>query len=215
MANSVSRIEARRAAVLEEILEHAVAVMSEQGVGALSLSEVARRMGMRTPSLYKHVASLQDLRDALFTRALHDSLAAVETAITVAEEGWPRIRAGAEAVVRWAVAHPASAQLLYWRTVPSYEPSAEAVRPGRDDAEKLREELRTAVRLGHLSPAADSAEAARLYTVLLSGVISQHLANQPHRSFGRGDYTRLLPAALDMFAARYHPRSDHDADPRP
>ena len=205
MANSVSRVEARRAAVLEEILGHAVDVMTEQGVGALSLSEVARRMGMRTPSLYKHVASLQDLRDALFSRGLVESLAAVESATTSAEEGWPRIRAGAEAVVRWAVAHPALAQLLYWRTVPSYEPAAEAFRPSRDDADRLREELRAAVRLGQLSPAADSAEAARLYTVLLSGVISQHLANQPRQSFGRGDFTRLLPAALDMFAARYAP----------
>ena len=48
-----SRAAARRQAALAEALDHAVDVVSEAGVGGLTVSEVARRMGMRAPSLYK------------------------------------------------------------------------------------------------------------------------------------------------------------------
>jgi AcrR family transcriptional regulator len=42
---------------IEEILDLAIQVMAEDGVAALSLAEVARRMGMRPPSLYQYFPS--------------------------------------------------------------------------------------------------------------------------------------------------------------
>ncbi|HSK35318.1 MAG TPA: helix-turn-helix domain-containing protein [Actinomycetota bacterium] len=42
---------------IEEILDVAIEVMAEDGVAALSLAEVARRMGMRPPSLYQYFPS--------------------------------------------------------------------------------------------------------------------------------------------------------------
>ena len=51
---------------IEEILDLAIEVMAEDGVAALSLAEVARRMGMRPPSLYQYFPSKLAVYDALF-----------------------------------------------------------------------------------------------------------------------------------------------------
>ena len=54
---SVSRRLLRRQQTIEEALDAAVAIMEELGVGGLSMSEIARRVGMRQPSLYKYFPS--------------------------------------------------------------------------------------------------------------------------------------------------------------
>jgi AcrR family transcriptional regulator len=191
--------------VLDEALDHAVAVMTEGGVGALSVSEVARRTGMRGPSLYKYFPSLHALYDALFARGLGEQIAAVRVAAQQEQPGLDRLRAGARAAVRWAVENPALAQLLHWRPVPGFEPSPEVFAASRDDMADVRAELAEAVRRRQLGAAADSDDAVRLFTVVLSGLISQQLANQPGASFEDGAFTRLTDDALEMFFARYRP----------
>lgn len=200
-----SRLVRRRQAVVEEALDHAVDVMTELGVGGLSVSEVARRTGMRGPSLYKYFPSLHALYDALFARGLASQGAAVEAATAGAEPGVERVRAAGRAIVRWSTEHPALAQLLFWRPVPGFEPSAETFAASRADMARARGELAHAVRAGQLRAEADSDEALRLYTVVLSGVISQQLANQPGAPFASGAFSALTDAALDLWFRRYTP----------
>jgi hypothetical protein len=42
---------------------------------------------------------------------------------------------------RWAVANPVPAQLLFWRPVPGYQPSAEAFAPAMQIIDLLRSAL--------------------------------------------------------------------------
>lgn len=49
----------------ERVVDAAVALLDERGADALSLSAVARELGVRTPSLYHHVAGLDGLRRAV------------------------------------------------------------------------------------------------------------------------------------------------------
>ena len=197
---------ARRAAVVGEALDHAVEVMTELGVGGLTVSEVARRTGMRGPSLYKYFPSLHALYDALFARGLAAELAAVRAEVEHHEGGLARLRAGGRASVRWCVENPALAQLLHWRPVPGFEPSPETFAASVDDMRDVRGEFAEAVRRGELSPAADSEDATRLYTVVLSGLISQQLANQPHVPYAEGAFTRLTDEALELFFDHYRTR---------
>jgi len=60
-----NREEMRRA-----ILDAACAVMREQGVAALSLREVARRVKLQAPSLYAYFPSKMALYDALFVEGI-------------------------------------------------------------------------------------------------------------------------------------------------
>jgi hypothetical protein len=129
--------------------------------------------------------------------------AAVRAALAGVPRGVPRIRAGAAAVVRWGVEHPALAQLLHWRPVPGFQPSPETFQPSRQDMATVREEFAEAVRLGQLRPAATGEDVVRLYTVVLSGLISQQMANQPGVPYGEGSFSRLTDTAIDLLLSAY------------
>src|ERR1035438_8733793 len=58
----------RRQETIEEILDIAQDVMAEEGVNGLSLAEVARRLGVQPPSIYKYFPSLMAVYDAIFLR---------------------------------------------------------------------------------------------------------------------------------------------------
>jgi hypothetical protein len=60
-----------------------------------------------------------------------------------------------------------------------------------------------AVRLGQLAHGADSDDAVRLFTVVLSGLISQQLANQPGAAFDDGVFSRLTDRAIDLFLSAH------------
>ena len=69
----------------------------------------------------------------------------------------------------------------------------------------VRAEFAEAVRLGQLAPGADSDDVVRLYTVVLSGLISQQLANQPGVPYADGAFSRLTDAAIDLFLSAHAP----------
>src|SRR5438105_6277201 len=79
----------------EVVVDVALRVVDRDGAGALTLAAVAAECGVSTPSLYKHVASLGDLRTLIGLRILHE----MTTRFTTAAMG----RAGDEAVT--AVMH--------------------------------------------------------------------------------------------------------------
>lgn len=80
-------------------------IADEHGWDALSLALVAERCGVKVPSLYKHVASLGALKDAVAAQAL-TSLAAVADA-SVGETAHPtRLAALAHGYRDFARAHP-------------------------------------------------------------------------------------------------------------
>src|SRR5215471_526944 len=111
----------RRLETIDEILQIARDVMTDEGVNGLSLAEVARRLGVQPPSLYKYFPSLMSVYDALFLRGQRAHLEVVRDAMAAAEPGLAAIEAGLDASGRWSLQHRALAQLLFWRPVPSFE----------------------------------------------------------------------------------------------
>src|SRR3954470_16327075 len=112
----VDRRHRRRLETIEEVLDHAVEIMATEGVAGLSLGEVARRMGIRTPSLYVYFDSKNALYDALFERGWRELLVAMEAAEEQAEvaDGEVLLHVMREVFVRWAVEHPAYTPLMLW-----------------------------------------------------------------------------------------------------
>lgn len=83
----------------DEILEVAATLLEQEGPDALTMREVAARMGIRAPSLYKHVRDKDDIIAGVQERALIDlghHLAAAGGGLT----------ALADAYRSWAMAHP-------------------------------------------------------------------------------------------------------------
>ena len=80
--------------------------VTEEGVNGLSLSEVARRLGVKPPSIYKYFDSLLAIYDALFERGQRTHLEITRTAMVRAEPGLDALAADLEASGRPLVARP-------------------------------------------------------------------------------------------------------------
>ncbi|WP_256107845.1 TetR/AcrR family transcriptional regulator [Streptomyces sp. ODS05-4] len=63
---------ARAALSADSVVDIALALVDEEGTAALTLSAVAGRAGVATPSLYKHVRSLGALRGLMSARVVDD-----------------------------------------------------------------------------------------------------------------------------------------------
>jgi AcrR family transcriptional regulator len=95
-----STVADRRAARREEILDAADRILTNEGIGALTMRRLADELDMRAPSLYKHMRDKDELLAALQERALesmgHDLQAAGSDLARLAR-----------AYRSWALAHPA------------------------------------------------------------------------------------------------------------
>ncbi|ONI72001.1 hypothetical protein BWI15_18060 [Kribbella sp. ALI-6-A] len=204
---SLDRRARRRRQTIDEILDAALRLMEAEGVAALSLSAVAREVGMQPPSLYQYFASKMAIYDALFRRGAEQFLAARREAERTADTDdlLELDLIYLTAVSRWAMANPVYSQLLFWRTVPGFEPSPEAFAPALEVMQELRDHLRAAVDAGRLHPDAATEDGVALYTSMMAGVLSQQLANEPDATFEQGRFTRLLPVVLEMFHQRFAP----------
>lgn len=199
------RLLVRRQATLDEALQHAADIIATDGVGAVTVSEIARRMGMKAPSLYKYFPSRNAIYDALFARGSASLTAYVDDALAGLDPGLERLFEGSRAVLRWTVANTGLAQLMFWRPVPGFVPSEASFAPSQALWQRFRDDLAAAVRRRELAPAADSDDAMRMLTVVIGGVGSQQMANDPGAPFDAGAFTRLTDQVLAMFASHYAP----------
>ena len=200
----------RRAETRNEILDLALGVMREEGVAGLSLAEVARRLGVKPPSLYKYFPSRHAVYDALFQIGQEAYLdvvqrASAEAAGSAGSAGLPALGAALEAGARWIMENQTLAQLLFWRPVPGFTPSAEAYAPALAIHGHMASLIRSAVDRGELHPDAASQEGLALAASLIAGVVSQQLANEPDVRYEDGRFTRLVPRLPSLLAAAYPP----------
>lgn len=199
----IHRVAARRQAAIEEALDHAERIVAERGAGAVTIAEIARQMGMRSPSVYKYFPSLHGVYDALFARGNARLTSYVDDAVRDFNPGLDRLLEATRAIVRWSMLNRGLATLLFWRPIPGFEPSPASYALAQRLVERSRADLRTAVREGELAPHADSDEVFRLFTSLSAGLCSQQLANEPDATYESGLFTSLTDRALEMFVLQH------------
>jgi AcrR family transcriptional regulator len=69
-----------------EIVEAARAVLDEEGPEALTMRRVADRVGIRAPSLYKHLHGKEELEAAVISKGFVELATAFEAAVAGAED---------------------------------------------------------------------------------------------------------------------------------
>jgi len=203
---TLDRRQRRRQETIAEVVDVAAEIMAEQGVVGLSVGEVARRMGIRPPSLYVYFPSKHALYDALFARGAQEVLDHVRSDDVDPTEGQTLdevLLHVAETFVGWSIEHPAFTALLFWRPVPGFAPSAEAYAPAVALIELTRARFADLRDRGLVRADAELDDVQRDWTVLLSGVISQQLSNAPGESLAEGRFTSALPTLVAMFARHY------------
>ena len=116
------------------VVEAAVKLIDEEGIEQLSLGRLAERLGVRTPSLYNHVAGLPGLKHDLALYCLHDLLDLILRS-TVG-------KSRAEAIFALANAYRA-----YAREAPGrYALTVQALDPGDQEVQALAQQLVDVVR---------------------------------------------------------------------
>jgi len=178
----------RREAARRKILDAAWAVAREQGLPALTLREVAARVGIRAPSLYSHFESKHAIYDAMFGESWAEFL---DLTRGIALPNSPRaaLRMIANTFFDFATADLARHQLMSQRIIPGFTPSAESYAFAVAALTGMVDRLRA---LGMNPTDAD----IDLYTALVGGLADQQWANDP----GGTRWARLLDRAIDMYA---------------
>lgn len=195
----------RRQETIREILDIARDVMTEQGVNGLSLAEVARRLGVKPPSLYKYFPSLMAIYDALFLEGQRENLEVMRDGMRRGQPGLEALIAGLEASGRWGLANRALAELLFWRPVPSFRPSAEAFAVSVEMVDLQRGALADAVARGELGPGANDERAIYLVSMLIAGALGQAIANEPELPWGEGRFSSWFPTLMRLLPAAFPP----------
>lgn len=189
----------RRQETIDEILAVAVDLMTAEGPGALNLAEVARRVGVKPPSLYQYFPSKLAVYDEIFARGGRELNEYLVDAVKTATDPMQTLRLGITAFVRWSVEHPVHAQIMFWRPVPGFTPSPESYEVALQTRELGRAALHALVAAGRLRPEAATDHAHDLLTTLVAGVVSQQLSNEPQVGFVDGHFASLIDEVLDMF----------------
>lgn len=90
---------------VREIVATALALLEEQGAEALTMRGLAERLGIRAPSLYKHLASKADLETAVIAVGFEDLAATLETAASAGASGTGGVIGGLGLLGRLGVAY--------------------------------------------------------------------------------------------------------------
>jgi AcrR family transcriptional regulator len=190
---SSDRIAKRREATRREILAAAWAVAREQGLGALTLREVAVRVGMRPPSLYSHFESKDAIYDAMYGQAWQVFLELIKDRV-LPKEPRAALLDIAETFFDFAVADLARFQLMNQRSVPDFVPSKQSYAVAVEVLSLLRRDLAA-------FGVTDESD-VDLFTALTGGFVDQQLANDP----GGTRWRRQLPRLIDMYVKEVKPR---------
>jgi AcrR family transcriptional regulator len=95
------------------VVEEAGKMADEVGLDQLTLAGVAGRLGVRQPSLYKHIDSMAGLKRLISLKAKTD-LAQVLSGATVGRAGTDAVTALARAYRVWALGHRGRYQAAQW-----------------------------------------------------------------------------------------------------
>jgi AcrR family transcriptional regulator len=140
-----------------EIVATGRQVLEEGGSDAMSMHRIAELLGIRTPSLYKHVASKRAIEVMLIVEGMWEQATQANLAIDAAPDAFTAL---AESSRRWALANPGLFALLTCGPLP--------VDPAVAIAEGHRADVLTRV-------FGDRTDAARWYLVAAYGLASLEL----------------------------------------
>lgn len=178
--------QSRRQSARAAILEAAWALVREEGLAGLSLRDLARRAGITTPTVYTYFDSKHAIYDAMFGQAAEDFAAHMAVPFDIDD---PRevLVAGMRRFVEFCSSEFARYQLLFQRTIPGFEPSAESYAPAVRALTGTRERLA-------LNGITDP-ELLDIWTALTTGLVDQQISNDP----GGDRWVRLIDDSVDMF----------------
>jgi AcrR family transcriptional regulator len=186
----------RREAKVASLLAIAWQVASEEGLAGLTLHGLARRVGMRQPSLYEYFDSKHALYDAMFADGNRQFLERLDVT-KFPRNSRAALKKFLNTFMDFALENPARSELLFQRHVPGFTPSPESF--------ALAEQ--TLVRLGTLLRDAGVTHAADVDCIIAmtAGLMEAQLSNDP----GGQRWSRHLNRLVDLLVDDAITRRSH------
>lgn len=190
------RRQRNRDLTVKTILETARTIMQEEGVAALSMQELARRLDMRAPSLYHYFSGKMDIYDTLFRLGFTLYGEQMQKTTQDAQTWQEELRLTFETYMTFALQNPDMYQLCFERPVPGFIPSEESLKVSFGLLQNAY------ARAAHLHEVINTDLAPEqmvdLLIAMMHGLTALHLANEPHLPLGQGRFGALIPAALSV-----------------
>lgn len=155
---------ARAGLTEESVLAEAAQIVDEAGgVEGLTLAALADRLGVRVPSIYKHVNGMPGLLRGIMLSAKRD-LAATLGKVAIGKSREDAVTAISIAYRDWALAHPGQ-----------YPATVHGPIPGDEEDERVSRDLVTIVfdvLAGYNLLADDAVDATRFFRAVMHGFVS-------------------------------------------
>lgn len=180
--------------MVQTILDTARLIMRADGVAALSMQELARRLDMRAPSLYHYFSGKMDIYDALFRTGFTLFGEQMQQAIQGAQTWQEELQRSFQAYMAFALQNPELYQLCFERPVPGFTPSEESLQVSFGMLHSYYEHA--AQFLDLMQTGLTPQQVVDLAIAMMHGLTALHLANEPHLPQGQGRFGALIPAAL-------------------
>ena len=205
------RRERNRQEMIDGILQVSRDIMREQGAAALNLNEVARRVGVKTPSLYGYFPNKMAIYDAVFRQGME--MFSEKMTVPKGVTGWDSLQHIFQTYMLFAVENPELFQIMFERPVPGFEPSEGSMAFSLESLSRGRREMAEMFSEIGIDPSLPIEQAMDLTIATIHGLTAQHMANEPHLPVGEGRYGSLIPLAVALFKAAWNSDSeDHRVD---
>jgi AcrR family transcriptional regulator len=202
-----------RQEVIEAILTAAREIMRRDGVAALNLNEVARLVGMQTPSLYKYFSSKFALYDALFRMGVRLFRESEERIWGSPQPIWERIQVWFESRLLLAKEQSDLYHLVFENPVPGFVPSEESL----EEARKVRlpgmQAITAAIDGGSIASPLPPERVFDLLLAMRRGIIAEHLGKETHLPQGDERFRSLVPEVLALLQAVWAPQHHQQTPP--
>jgi len=183
--------------MIQTILDTARTIMREEGVAALSMQELARRLDMRAPSLYHYFVGKMDIYDALFRLGFTLYAEHMEKTTLGAQTWQEELQGNFEAYMTFAMQNPELYQLCFERPVPGFVPSNQSLELSFGLLHRSFERI-SARLYAEIATDLPAEQVRDLVIAMMHGLTALHLANEPGLPVGQGRFGVLIPAALSV-----------------
>ena len=209
-----------RQETVDAILAAARAVMQEQGVAALNLNEVARRLGVSGQALAKYFPNKMALYDALFLLGHRLFREAEEQVWQTTRPDWERIRQWFEVRLALACDHPDLYHLIWESSVPGFVPSEASLEEIHLMLAAAQTRIGEVIEAGNLEAGLPSERVVDMLLAIRHGIIAEHLGKRDFLPPGSERFSGLIEPVLAVFeqawgptGPRSLPRTDESAEP--
>ncbi len=188
MAAGPDRRKVRHEAKRAEILAQAWLLAQRDGLAAISLRDLADSVGLRQPSLYVYFESKLHLYDAMFADGYRQLLSLVAERSYGADPRRALARFLGD-LVQFSSDDIVRHQMLFQRTIPGFEPSAETFGLALEFYDVARQLLAAA--------GVTDQRNIDIFSAMANGLAHQQVANEP----GGQRWVRLAGRVTDMYLA--------------